>query len=499
VVNNLLSFASPIRSKINTLARLSCSIGAIALCTWAAYRFGLNVPTVGFLYLVLVVLVSLHGGFAIATVTSIFAAVCLDYFFIPPVLSFEVNTLDYWIALGTFEFTALVITRLAHVANLRAVEAIAVRRATERLYETARRILLFDRSEEPGSLLVALVQDVFELPDVVLFDAVTAKTYGAGNPAGADERLRGAYGRDRDEFDPAAGTWFCVLRLGARPVGGIALGGTAMAAPVATALASLCATALERARSFEREYRSEAARQSEQLRAAVLDALGHQFKTPVTTIWTASSGLLEVGGLSELQTELLTVIDEQAKLLNDLAARLLGTAKLDSASFEPRRRPLLLSKQVATVIQTLPEQYRDRFRVAVLTDEIPVLADHRLVVIAMTQLLDNAIKYSVPESPIDIRFGVTETEASITVRDQGLVIQPDDRERIFERFYRGSLTDQGPAGTGLGLSIVKRIVEAHHGRVWFESKPEGTEFSICLPAVSKPLDGQMGQELSPTN
>jgi two-component system sensor histidine kinase KdpD len=98
--------------------------------------------------------------------------------------------------------------------------------------------------------------------------------------------------------------------------------------------------------------------------------------------------------------------------------------------------------------------------------------------------LDNAIKYSVPDSPIDIWFGVAAAEASVTVRDQGLVIMPDDRERIFERFYRGSLKDHGPAGTGLGLSIVKRIVEAHHGRVWFESKPEGTEFSIALPAAS---------------
>ncbi|MGD0298261.1 MAG: ATP-binding protein [Bryobacteraceae bacterium] len=471
------------RSKIPLLARLGGSLGAIAVSTWGAFHFGLNVPTVGFLYLVLVVLVSLHGGFAIATVTSIFAAVCLDYFFIPPILSFEVNTPDYWMALGAFEFTALVVTRLAYVANLRAVEAIAVRRDTERLYETARRILLFDRSKEPGSLLASLIQDVFELDEVVLFDAITGKMYGVGNQTGKDERLRSAFHRDRDEFDPNIRTWFCVLRMGARPMGGLSLGGTTMAAPVTTALASLCATALERARSFEREYRSEAARQSEQLRAAVLDALGHQFKTPVTTIWTASSGLLEVGGMSEIQTELLTVIDEQAKALNDLASRLLATAKLDSASFEPRRRALLLSKQVDAVIQALPEQHRNRFRIAAATDEIPVLADHRLIVVALTQLLDNAIKYSVPESPIDIWFGVAEAEASVTVRDQGQVIKPDESERIFERFYRGSLTDHGPAGTGLGLSIVKRIVEAHHGRVWFESKAEGTEFSIALPAA----------------
>lgn len=477
--------------------RLVGALGAISLSTWGAFHFGLNVPTVGFLYLMLVVLVSLHGGFAIATVTSVFAAVCLDYFFIPPILSFEVNTPDYWMALGAFEVTALVITRLAYVANLRAVEAIAVRRDTERLYETARRILLFDRSQEPGSLLVSLIHEVFELREVVLFDAITARTYGVGEPSGADERLRGSYSRDRDEFDPDAGVWLCILRLGARPVGGLGLCGTRMASPVATALASLCATALERMRSFEREYRSEAARQSEQLRAAVLDALGHQFKTPVTTIWTASSGLLEVGGLSEIQTELLTVIDEQAKALKDLAARLLSTARLDSASFEPRSRPLLLSKQVNNVVQALPEQQRDRIRIAAATDEIPVLGDHRLMVVALTQLLDNALKYSVPQSPIYIWFGASEGNASVTVRNHGLVIKPEDRERIFERFYRGSSTDQGPAGTGLGLSIVKKIVEAHHGRVWFESKPEGTEFSIGLPAASKPLE--MREVFSPAN
>ena len=79
--NYFLNLAPPVRSKIPLVARLAGSIGAVALCTWVAFRFGLNVPTVGLLYLVLVVLVSLHGGFAVATVTSIVAAVCLDYFF----------------------------------------------------------------------------------------------------------------------------------------------------------------------------------------------------------------------------------------------------------------------------------------------------------------------------------------------------------------------------------------------------------------------------------
>jgi two-component system sensor histidine kinase KdpD len=192
VANYFLNFAPPARSSVPALAWLGASIGAVALCTWGAFHYGLNLPTVGFLYLVLVVLVSLRAGFGIATVTSVVAAVCLDYFFTPPILSFEVYSPQYWIALGVFEFTALVITRLAYVANVKAAEAIAARRDTERLYETARRILLFDRSREPGSLLTSLIQDVFELDEVVLFDAVSAQTYGVGNPTDADERVRGS-------------------------------------------------------------------------------------------------------------------------------------------------------------------------------------------------------------------------------------------------------------------------------------------------------------------
>jgi signal transduction histidine kinase len=151
---------------------------------------------------------------------------------------------------------------------------------------------------------------------------------------------------------------------------------------------------------------------------------------------------------------------------------------------------------VDTVIQALPEQHRDRFRIAAATDEIPVLADHRLIVVAIARLLDNAIKYSVPESPIDIWFGVSEAEASVTVRDQGLVFKPDDRERIFRTVLSRELDGPGPAGAGLGLSIVKRIVEAHQRPVWFESKPEGTEFSIGLPAASKPVDALTSETAS---
>jgi two-component system sensor histidine kinase KdpD len=298
---------------------------------------------------------------------------------------------------------------------------------------------------------------------------------------------RNAYYRDKEEFDPDTNVWSCPLRVGSRPVGGLTLCGGKLTPLIASAIASLCAIALERARSFEKETRAEAARQIERLRTAVLDALAHEIKTPLTVIMTASSGLLAASGLAGLQTELVTLIDDQAKELNELTSRLLGAARLDGADFEPQREPLLLSDLVKDTLETVDEpQCRPRFRVSIPDHEPPVWADWKLIKTALAQIIDNAAKYSDPGSPIAIEVDAGKGEVIVTVRDQGLIIAPADRDRIFERFYRGAGSERRTAGTGLGLSIVRKILDAHQGRVWVESDPEhGTAFSLALPVANE--------------
>jgi len=458
-------------------------LAGVAACTWISFGVGQSFAFTGFIYLVLVVLAAMYGGFWQATLISIAAVACLDYFFIPPIFSF-VNSPANWVALGAFEFTALVISRLSLRAHLRAIEAVAGRRDMERLYETSRRILLLDTSSEPGNLIASLIRDIFELEAVQLFDAQPGKTYRSGeNLAGAEQRTRDSYFAGADTFDPQMRSWYCVIRLGTRPVGGLALNGTEMTRLAATALASLSGIALERARTLQKESRAQAARQTEQLRTAVLDALAHEFKTPLTVARTASSGLLAVGGLSELQKDLVTVIDQQASKLDHLASRLLTAARLDSTEFRPQRERALLSRLVSAAIQRLDQETdRARFRVSVPKHEIPVFADQELILTSLVQLVDNAIKYSEPGSPIDVTFTFQHATAVLRVRSKGLVITPADRERIFERFYRAPETHHLPAGTGLGLSIVKKIAEAHRGHVWAEGETDyGTSFSISLP------------------
>lgn len=476
-------------SKVVPILPCLLSLAGICGCTWVCFRLGTHLASVGFLYLVFVVLAAVYGGFWQATLLSVISVALLDYFFDDPIFSFSVERVSNWLELGVFEFTALVITQLSNRAQLRALEAVAAHRDTARLYQTARRILLWDSRSDPGHLVASVIREEFELSQVVLFDGLSAALYESGDGAAEiEQRTRDTYLRDSDTFASAEKNWFCVLRLGVRPVGALALCGTEMTQLTATALASLGAIAMERARALEKQNHAEAAREAEQLRTAVLDALAHKFKTPLTVIRTASSGLPAAGELSELQTELVTLIDQEARKLNDLASSLLGAPNLHSAEFAPQPEPLLLSRLLRTAIQEIEQSAdRDRFHVSAPGQEPPVFADRALILTALDQLIDNALKYSLSATPIEAGLIVKETAVVLTLRSQGLVVAPADRERIFERFYRAPGAQRCSLGTGLGLSIVKTIAADHQGHVWAEGEPDyGTTFSLSLPMAGAP-------------
>ncbi len=460
------------------------AVVAIAAITWVASRLGLNVLTGGFLYLITVVVAAAFGGFWSGTLTSLVATICIDYFFLPPVYHFDINDPMDVVALGTFEFTALVITLLHHQVQLKATEAAEARQINEKLFHVARELLTLETNAELGNRIAALICKQFELNGVMLFDASNASVYVAGNCAPDTESgIRSASSRNLSTFDAGSQSWFCALHSGARAIGGLALCGSAMPSAGAQAIASLCAITFERARSAEKENRAEAARQTEQLRSAVVEALAHQIKTPLCVIQVASSALPSLGELSEMQAELVASIDDQSTKLNDVVTRLLGAADLTSARIEPQFAPVKISDLVRASIERLDDPaQRERFRVFTESAEDVIAVDARLIVIALTQVVENAVKYSFPRSLIEVRAKTGATEITLCVHNQGGTIPPADRERIFERFYRTAAARKGPVGTGLGLSIAKRIIDAHQGRVWVESsEAEGTTFNIVLP------------------
>jgi two-component system sensor histidine kinase KdpD len=271
-------------------------------------------------------------------------------------------------------------------------------------------------------------------------------------------------------------------------VGALVLRGRSSAL-VADALASLSAIAIDRNQSFEKEERAESARKSEQLRAAVMDALAHEFKTPLTAVQTASSGLLELKGLTDSQSDLVRLIDDEAIRLNALCTRLLQTAKLEAQKLDLEMEEVNLKGLVEEVLADNSkgrEQERNPMQIAIDDPELTLRVDRGLLATILAQYIDNACKYSSPGTPIEIGARRSRTEILISVHNFGPTIPIEDREQVFERFYRSSALRDVAAGTGIGLSIVRKAAEAHHGHVWVISdEKEGTTFFLSLPSSAR--------------
>ena len=465
---------------------------AVALITTGAFHLHLNLSTSGSFYFLVVVMVAMTWGFWEASVTSLIAVNCLNYFFVPPVLTWRVIDPENWIALATFEITALTVSRLSARVKGQARAETRQRVQVEKLYELSRRILLLDRSRTIAPQMVALIQEIFRTESVALFDARPARLDADGPQSAALEQIaRNAYLRDAASAGLDGQTWSEVLRLGSKPIGGIALRGPELDRLTVAAVASLTAIALERARSFEKESRAEAARQTEQLRTAVLDALAHAFKTPLTAIHTASSGLLEGGRLAPGDAELAGLIDEQTGHLNRLTSELLQMARLDAARIKLQRERISVLTLIEDVLARHREQLHGRrVEIADSSSGLEVYGDRELLVTALGQFLDNASKYSTPGSPIVLAAEENLGEIVVAVHNEGPPIGAADRERIFERFYRTEQTRHRAPGTGLGLSIARKAAEAHGGRTWVVSEEaHGTTFYLALPpAPKKPYD-----------
>jgi two-component system sensor histidine kinase KdpD len=282
-------------------------------------------------------------------------------------------------------------------------------------------------------------------------------------------------------------TWRRVLRPGTSSIGAMVLGGANLTPLLADSIASLAAIALERARAFEKQSHAEAARHSEQLRVAVLDALAHAFKTPLTAIRTASSGLLEAGRLDPAQHDLVTLIDEESDKLNALSTRLLQTAKLEASETKLRKETVLIPQLIDEILTRHSDQLGGHLaQVSITNQRCATYGDRELLRTAIVQFIDNAAKYSTPGSPIAIGVDDRDGEILISVHNEGSEVRPEDRERIFERFYRSPGSNHRAPGTGLGLSITKQAAQVHRGRAWVNSEEgKGTTFFLSLPRTER--------------
>ena len=386
-------------------------------------------------------------------------------------------------ALIAFLVTAVMASQLSVRARHRTLEAVQRRREVEGLYALSQSLLLSGNARTASQDLVSRVVRILGVTTAAFHARLTHETYrwGPDDPLISDEQLQ----EDRDEalIDPVRGLAIVPVRLGGQALGNLGLTGTLPSEAVLNAVAYLVAIGVERARTLEEASRAEATRQSEVLKSALLDALAHDFKTPLTSIKAAVTSLLGQPR-PDVERELMTIIDEEADRLNRLVAEVLEMVRIEAGKLHLEKRALDISEVIGATLAELRPVLHDRPLDVRLQDALPAAhADFDFVQQVLKQLLDNALKYSPPGSPLTISARAGEGRIVVSVADRGSGIDEQEQMHIFDKFFRAREHRFRVPGTGMGLAIAKGIVEAHGGKIWVTSEPgQGSVFSFALPA-----------------
>jgi len=253
--------------------------------------------------------------------------------------------------------------------------------------------------------------------------------------------------------------------------------------------ASQAALALERVELADEAQHAQVRAETERMRSALLSSVSHDLRTPLAVITGATSGLVEGGATLEPATraELAQTAYDEAERLNRLVGNLLDMTKLESGALQVQKEWQPLEEVIGAALTHLDDRLRDHPVATALPPDLPSAPlDSVLIEQVLINLLENAIKYTPPHSPIEISATATRDAVTIQVADRGPGIPPGDEQRIFEKFYRAR-SGNGSGGVGLGLTICRGIVEAHGGRLWVENRPGGgAVFRFTLPLEGMP-------------
>jgi len=469
--------------------RVALAIAIIAAITGLGYGLlPVNETTAGFAYLVAVLFIAAHWGLAESIAASLAAVVAYDYYFLPPIGKFTIADPRDWVALFAFLITAITASHFSRQAKMRAAEATDRQKEMETLYAFSRSILLIQPSQSVPKQLAMQIAQTFSATAIALYDRESGQVYRSGPEDFPDtgERLQKAAMEGTFFRDEAQGSLITSVRLGAQPIGSLGLRGIELSDSALQGLANLVAIGLERTRAQASAGRAEAARQSDELKSTLLDAIAHEFKTPLTSIKAASTALLSSNDLDPSQQhELLSVVDEEADRLSILVTEAIQMARIEAGRVRLRRESHSVSTLVEEVLKKLKPQTEDRIiDVRIPPDTPPLWVDRELIEVALRQLIDNALKYSPPESPVRVEAELESGRVIVSVGDRGPGIPEAEQTRIFEKFYRAEAARHQVPGAGLGLVIAREIIHTHGGEIWVESKPgEGSIFRFSVPAA----------------
>lgn len=492
------------------------AVGVVGVCTGAAW---LMFPYFSSSNLIMIYLLGVVAMAARATrgptvLASVLSVAAFNFFFVPPRLSFGVSDTEHLLTFAIMLLVALVISGLTVRIRVQAETARSRERRIAALYGMSRELA---GARDVDRLLEAAVRHTGE----VFPGHVTILLAGEGGRV--EPRRWAPEGATLDSAERAVAQWAFEHREpaglgtgtppGARALylplvgsrGAVGVLGIVPAEPRALQIpetrhqletfANQTALAIERALLADEARDAEVRAETERLRNSLLSSVSHDLRTPLATIIGASSGLLDNGDRLDPATrrELIRSIHGEADHLERLVNSLLEMTRLDSGTIKIKREPQALDGVMGAALRRLEAMLRDRpVRVALPADLPLVPMDALLLQQVFLNLLDNAVRYSPPDTPLEISTLAAGLTLVVEVNDRGPGFAPGDEWRAFEKFYRGRAS--GARGVGLGLSICRAIIEAHGGTIAAENRSGGgatLRFTLPLddaPAGLPPAD-----------
>lgn len=478
----------PVREPLLTRFLRFAAAFALIMGISAFYKHVLpvNPTTVALSFLLAILAVSTVWGIAVSVFMSVVAMLAFNYYFLPPIGTFTIADPQNWVALFAFLVVSVLASHLSTRARQQAKDASQRRREIEKLYAFSQGLLESGNVIQLLNRIPSQIVDIFEVGAAALLLAEKQKIYRSGPviPQLDLETLKTMVIREEPLVDEANSLCFVPVRLGIRPIGSLGISGSTPSRQTLEAIGTLIAVAIERARAIEQLGLTEAAREGERLRTALLDSVTHALRTPLTSIKASVTNLLSNASVTNLQRqELLTIINEETDRLNRLVGEAGEMARLDAGEVELH----LESRPIEDVIDAALNQCKLTLGARVVRVQVPpglpkVSVDLVRAREALVHLIENANQYSPADRPITITAEASPDFVVTSVADRGAGIDDLEQNLIFEKFYRGKDQRYLVQGTGMGLPIAKAIIEAHGGTMSLTSqRGQGSVFSFTLP------------------
>ena len=466
---------------------LAASLLVIAAITFVYFRVvRVNHTTVALSFLLAILAVSAVWGMTVSAVMSVFAMLAFNYFFLPPIRQLTIADPQNWVALFAFLVTSIVGSQLSARVRKKADEAQLRRREVERLYQFSRKLLGEGNVIQLMNAIPNYIVESFEAGAAEIFLPQKDKFYRSGFGASHldADKMKTTFLDDEIAADADQGLYYIPVRLGVRPIGSVGISGAQLSRQSLDAIGSLVAIAVERARAVEQLGQTEAERQGERLKSALLDSITHDFRTPLTSMKAAVTSLLSSTNSDAAQShELLTIINEECDRLNRLVEEASEMAKLEAGEIRLDIAPTKIGDIIHAALAQCKTSLAGRpVDVRVAPNLPPVRADLERAREALGQLIDNANLYSPKDQPITITAELNSDSIVTSVADRGPGIDDFEQTMIFDKFYRGKDQRYLVRGTGMGLPIAKAIIEAQKGSISVTSQlGHGSVFSFTLP------------------